>query len=132
VGILSHIAGLDSKLIINKEKMFKEFKGSLAENFICNTLFRIFEVEPKYWTNEKPKAEVDFLIQYEDMIIPIEVKAGTNIRSQSLKYFAEVHQSKLMLRYSLKSLSLSGNVLNIPLYLSDYTKELVDLALKNL
>ncbi|MDR0847069.1 MAG: AAA family ATPase [Lactobacillales bacterium] len=130
VGLLANMAGLDSRLVLQKEKLFKEFKGSLAENYICNSLWRNFEIEPKYWSSDSSHAEVDFIIQFENEIIPIEVKASENIRSKSLKTFSEKNNSKLRVRYSLRSLSLDDNLLNIPLYMADWSDKLITLALK--
>ena len=74
-------------------------------------------------------AEVDFLIQYNNEIIPIEVKSDENIKSRSLQVFNQKYQPKLRIRYSLKNLSYQEGLLNIPHFMSDYTKELVDIIL---
>lgn len=130
VGLLSCLAGVEGSIILQKEAIFREFKGGMTENFVCNAIYNQWVVPPRYWTSDSPKAEVDFLVQYENELYPIEVKAGTNVKGKSLQYFSEQYQSRLRLRYSLQNLTLDDNLLNIPLYLIDRTKELMQLALE--
>ena len=89
---------------------------------------------PRYWSQTNPPYEVDFLIQRENDIFPIEVKSGSNTRSKSLKKFKELfpQQTKLRIRFSLDNLKLDNDVLNIPLFLIDCTDKLIELALQEL
>ena len=90
------------------------------------------EDEPHYWASSNPNAEVDFLIEYRGTIIPIEVKSSRSVRSPSMKVFREIFKDglKLRIRYSLKNLSLDGDLLNIPLFMVDETTRLIDLAME--
>ena len=70
-------------------RLFTEFKGALTENFVLQTLVTQFEVIPRYWAQTNPPYEVDFLIQRENDIFPVEVKSEANTSSKSLKKFKE-------------------------------------------
>ena len=87
-----------------------------------------------YWTQNNPPYEVDFLIQRENDIFPVEVKSETNTTSKSLKKFKELFpdQVKLRVRFSLDNLKLDDNVLNIPLFMADEADRLIGLALENI
>ena len=105
---------------------------ALTENFVLQTLITQFEVTPRYWTQSNPPYEVDFLIQRENDIFPIEVKSEANTSSKSLKKFKELFSDKVKLRvrFSLDNLKLDNDVLNIPLFMADQTDRLIGLALE--
>lgn len=125
VGLLRRHAGLATSAFAEKNRLFTEFKGALTENFVLQSLSRQFEIPPRYWTDANH--EVDFVIQNENELIPIEVKAGENVRSTSVKYYAKQYpdSTPLIIRFSLRNLSFDGDVLNIPLFMADWTKKLV-------
>ena len=127
VGLLRNLAQLDPTAFREGNRLFTEFKGALTENYILQAILPQFDTTPAYWTSEG-KAEVDFLIQYRNTIIPVEVKSDENIRSKSLTYYHQTYSPPLRIRYSLKNLSLDDGLLNIPLFMADYTKYLVDIA----
>lgn len=127
-GLLRSMSHLDPSVFLEKNRIFTEFKGSLTENFILQHLIAQFDVPPRYWVS-RGNAEVDFLIQYKNFIIPCEVKADTNIRSKSLSVYNEKFNPPIRIRYSLKNLSLDNDLLNIPLFLADKTRFLLDLVL---
>lgn len=130
VGILNRMSQLSYKVFGEGDKLFTEFKGSLTENYILQSLVNQFEVKPRYWTDNI--YEVDFLIQFENEIFPVEVKAGKNIKSKSLQKFEEKYgnETKLKIRFSLDNLKLDNNILNIPLFMADYTFKLIEIAMK--
>ena len=99
---------------------------------ILQNLITQFEVTPRYWTQTNPPYEVDFLIQRENDIFPVEVKAGSNTSSKSLKKFKDLFPDKVKLRvrFSLDNLKLDDDVLNIPLFMADQTDRLIGLALE--
>lgn len=90
------------------------------------------EAVPRYWTQSNPPYEVDFLIQRENDIFPVEVKSEANTASKSLKKFKELfpNQVKLHIRFSLNNLKLDDDVLNIPLFMADQSDRLIGLALE--
>ena len=134
VGVLRRLAQLAPTAFTEGNRLFTEFKGSLTENFVLQTLLTQFEVTPRYWAQNNPPYEVDFLIQRENEIFPVEVKAEGNIRSKSLKKFKELFPDKVKLRvrFSLDNLKLDDDVLNIPLFMADRTESLLGIALNTL
>ena len=128
VGIMRKMAKLSPLVYSEGNRLFTEFKGAMIENYILQSLTAQFSDVPAYWTSGN-SAEVDFLIQYKNEIIPIEVKSDENIKSRSLQIYNQKYSPKLRIRYSLKNLSYQEGLLNIPHFMSDYTKELVDLIM---
>lgn len=112
-------------------RLFTEFKGALTENYVLQALTHQFEVTPRYWSQVNPPYEVDFVIQRDNDIIPVEVKSDTNVRSKSLAKYGELfsNQIKLKVRFSLENLRMDGDLLNIPLYLADCTDKLIEIAM---
>ncbi len=134
VGVLRRLAQLAPTAFAEGNRLFTEFKGALTENFVLQTLLTQFEVTPRYWAQNNPPYEVDFLVQRENEIFPVEVKAESNTRSKSLKKFKELFPDKVKLRvrFSLDNLKLDEDVLNIPLFMADHTDRLIGLALDTL
>ena len=131
VGLLRRLSMLAPTAFGEGNRLFTEFKGALTENYILQTLLTQFEVVPRYWSQNNPPYEVDFLIQRDNDIYPVEVKAEANTASKSLKKFKELFgdKVKLRIRYSLDNLKLDGDILNIPLFMADHTNRLIGLAL---
>lgn len=132
VGLLRRLALLAPTAFGEGNRLFTEFKGALTENFVLQTLVTQFEVMPRYWSRSNPPYEVDFLIQRENDIIPVEVKSEANVTSRSLRKFKELFpdQVKLRVRFSLENLKLNDDVLNIPLFMADQADRLIGLALE--
>lgn len=133
VGLLRRLAQLAPTAFGEGNRLFTEFKGALTENFVLQTLITQFEVAPRYWSQNNPPYEVDFLIQRENDIFPVEVKSEANTTSKSLKKFKELFpdQVKLRVRFSLDNLKLDDDVLNIPLFMADQADRLIGLALEH-
>lgn len=125
VGLLRRLALLDPGAISEGNRLFTEFKGALTENYILQHLNRHFEVKPRYWTSGA-QAEVDFVIQVKNEIIPVEVKSDENVRSRSLTLYQQQFNPPLRIRYSLKNLTYNDGLLNMPLFMADYTKKLMN------
>lgn len=134
VGLLRRLALLAPTAFGEGNRLFTEFKGALTENYVLQTLSAQFEATPRYWTQITPPYEVDFLLQRENEIIPVEVKAESNTASKSLKKFKEIYSDKVKLRvrFSLDNLKLDNDMLNIPLFMADHTDRLIGLALKHI
>lgn len=132
VGLLRRLAQLAPTAFAEGNRLFTEFKGALTENCVLQSLLTQFEVTPRYWSQNNPPYEVDFLIQKENDIFPIEVKSETNTASKSLKKFKELfpEQVKLRIRFSLNNLKLDDDMLNIPLFMADQTDKLITMALE--
>lgn len=125
-GVLRRLAGLGPESFGHREQVYSQFRGAFAENHVLGALARTLDVAPRYWTNDKPRHEVDFLVQVGDAVLPIEVKSGEVVRSASLRYYARKcpDDTRLKLRLSLRNLALDDDVLNVPLYLADHAVRL--------
>lgn len=128
IGLLRYQTKLDPLLFKEGNRLFTEFKGALTENYILQSLTAQFDSSFSYWTSDSI-AEIDFLLQYRDKILPIEVKSGESIRSKSLAYYAKQYNPVLKIRYSLKNLEANAESLNIPIFLADHTKRFIDALL---
>ncbi len=131
VGLLRRLSQLAPTAFAESSSLFTEFRGAFAENFVLQSLIPQFEVTPRYWSQNKPPYELEFLIQRENDIFPVEVKSDTGIASPSLKKFKELFKDKvkLRIRFSLRNLKLDDDLLNIPLFMADETERLLGLAL---
>lgn len=131
VGLLRRLSNLAPTAFGEGNRLFTEFKGALTENFVLESLITQFEVVPRYWSQTNPPYEVDFLIQRENDIFPVEVKSEAHTAGKSLRKFRELFPDliKLRVRFSLDNLKLDDDVLNIPLFMADETDRLIGLAL---
>ena len=104
VGLLRKHSHLATSAFTERNRLFTEFKGALTENYVLQCLLRQFEVKPRYWTDAQH--EVDFVVQRGNDIIPIEVKAGENVRMTSIKNYYKQDESEtpLLVRLSLRNL----------------------------
>lgn len=134
VGLLRKLSNLSPTTFSEANRLFTEFKGALSENFVLQSLLPQFECLPRYWAQSNPPYEVDFLIQRNNDIFPVEVKAESNTSCKSLKKIKELfpEQVKVRLRFSLDNLRLDNDVLNIPLFMVDQTDKLLGMALEKL
>lgn len=134
VGLLRSLAGLHPSVFSDGDRLFREFRGSLTENYILQSLLTLYPGVPRYWAIDNPHYEVDFLIQHENLVLPVEVKSGEHVTGKSLRKFSEKYSDTvpLKIRFSLQNLTLDSNTLNIPLFMADYTRKFVDIALKEL
>ena len=128
VGLLRRKANLDSRIVIEGNRLFEEFKGALTENFVLNMLISKFEEKPNYFTFDRN--EIDFVIQNKNEIIPVEVKSGENINNISLTKFNEINGNKISVRFSTKNLDKSGKILNIPIFMVEYIDKLIDIGIE--
>ena len=116
VGLLSAMVKLDPKAIILGTDLFLQFKGALTEQFVCEQLQNIENSEIGYWTNDRSTSEIDFLLQINSNVIPIEVKAETNLKSKSFKLFCEKYKPKNAIRTSMSKYKQETWMTNVPLY----------------
>ena len=114
---------LDSNIIIDGNRLFEEFKGSFTENFVCSMLTEKFDSDLHYYTFDRKK--IDFVIQYKNNIIPIEVKANVSTNNNSLTKFNKENDNNISIRLSLNNLKQDGKIINIPLYLIEYIDKFI-------
>ena len=115
VGLLGALSNLDASLLLRGSELFTEFKGSLAEQYVEQQL-EAHGFEPSYWSSPTSSNEIDFVIDYRDKAVPLEVKANENLRSKSLKAAHEKLSLPVSLRTSLSGYRDEGWLINIPLW----------------
>lgn len=115
-GLLRRLADIPVASVIMDQDIFSEYKGRLAENYVQQQLTALGRKNLFYWTSGNT-AEVDFVMQENTRIVPIEVKSGLNVRARSLKVYREKFQPEVVLRFSMQNLCSNNGLLNIPLYL---------------
>lgn len=123
VGLLSALSNIPEKSILEKNNLFSEFYGAFTENFIAQEL-TASQYALHYWTSSGI-AEVDFIIEKDLDVYPMEVKSGTSTRKKSLLVYDEKYSPKCLLRCSSMNLKKDGKVCNIPLYLISRFSELI-------
>ncbi|MFA6582076.1 MAG: ATP-binding protein [Paludibacter sp.] len=116
VGLLAAMSGIDSKSIIDGNALFTQFNGSIAEQYIMQQLKLKSDRVIGYWTNDRSTSEVDFVIQDNGKIIPIEVKSGENLKSKSFKLFCQKYKPEIAIRTSLADYKEEDWMTNIPLW----------------
>ena len=123
VGLLRKMANLDSRIVIEENKLFEEFKGALTENYVLNMLNIVYDNVPNYFNFDRN--EIDFMIQNKNKIIPIEVKLGKSVNNTSLTKYNEKFANEKSIRFSLNNLKFDGKILNIPLYFIEFMDKFI-------
>lgn len=116
VGLLGCMVRLNQSVLLDRNELFKEFKGALTEQYVLQQLKTVKGVDTYYWTNDRGNAEIDFLIDTGNEIVPIEVKAETNLKAKSLKTFCEKYNPKMAIRTSMTDYKQEDWLLNLPLW----------------
>lgn len=114
VGLLGCTARLNQTVLLNRNELFKEFKGALTEQYVLQQLKTRKGVATCYWTNDRDNAEVDFLIDTNSEVIPIEVKAEINLKSKSLRTFCEKYHPRTAIRTSMAGYKQEDWLINLP------------------
>ncbi|MDR3243528.1 MAG: ATP-binding protein [Elusimicrobiota bacterium] len=128
IGLLSAKAGLELSAFVEADNnLFKYFKGALTEQFVLQELKAAKSDLPiYYWTREKGLAEIDFIIQYKNNIIPIEAKSAYNTKAKSLKNYIETYNPNIAIRTSLMDYGQNMHLYDIPLYMIGRLNEIID------
>ena len=114
IGLLNAMAGINEQVLLEKNQILIEYKGALSEQFVCQEMSVKHELF--YWTAENATAEIDFIYQENEKIIPVEVKAEENLKAKSLKVFVEKYENQNALRISMNNYRKESWLENIPLY----------------
>lgn len=117
VGVLGAMSDLDARSVIEGNRLFKEFKGALTEQYVCQQLISECSLTPWYWSAENSRGEIDFLEQKNGEVYAIEVKAEENLRAKSLRSFKTKYPSVHARRLSLSNYREEDWLTNVPLYL---------------
>lgn len=115
VGLLGAMSGTSPSMLIDGNALFTNFKGALAEQFVMQEL-AASGITPNYWTSDSGNAEVEFVVQGEKDVFPIEAKAGINTKAKSLKVFRELFNPPFAIRTSLQLRHDGECVKDVPLY----------------
>jgi len=130
IGLVKATSFLSPYLMLREDLMLLN-RGMLTEQFVGQELLALqpnyWPGQLFYWNNEKGAAEVDYVTNFEDWIVPIEVKSGKTGSLKSLHYFMETFDSKVGIHLSLRSLSAYKNILSIPLYMISEIPRLINL-----
>ena len=126
VGLLAAQAGLRADVILEGNRIFQEFKGALAEQYVQQELRAACSLESYYWTSSNGQTEIDFLIQQGMELVPLEVKAELNLTAKRLKSYCQKFSPAVSIRtsmanYHVQKILLNGTdrtytQLDIPLY----------------
>ena len=116
VGLLGCMTGLRQRTLLDGDDLFVEFKGALTEQYVCQQLKTIEDLGVYYYTNDRGSCEIDFVVDNGEQIVPIEVKAETNLRAKSLKTYRERFEPELSVRTSMADYKKEDWLLNLPLY----------------
>ena len=116
VGLLGAMTALDAKTLLDGHTVFVEFKGALTEQFVLQQLLSDPDLSIYYWSSDKSDGEIDFLIQYQHLLIPVEVKASENLQAKSLRFFVQKYKPELAVRTSMSDYRKEEWLVNLPLY----------------
>ena len=116
VGLLGCMTGLRQRTLLDGDDLFVEFKGALTEQYVCQQLKTIEDLGIYYYTNDRGSCEIDFVVDTGEQIVPVEVKAETNLRAKSLKTYRERFEPELSVRTSMADYKKEDWLLNLPLY----------------
>ena len=111
-----YMAGLRQRTLLDGNDLFIEFKGALTEQYVCQQLKTIEDLGVYYYTNDRGSCEIDFIVDTGEQVIPVEVKAETNLRAKSLKTYQEKFTPKIAVRTSMADFKKEDRLVNLPLY----------------
>lgn len=123
VGLLGAMNDLDSRSLLENDKLFNDYNGAVTEQYVLQEFKTIGDLPVFYWASNR--AELDFLIQYQNNIIPVEAKATINLQAKSLKSFRQKYEPKISIRTSLADYEENTGLFNIPLYDIENVKEII-------
>jgi len=116
-GLFGQMAEAPASLVLTSKNVFTEYKGAFTEQFVLQQLCAM-QIHPYYWSNERTPAEIDFVIQHANRVIPVEVKAEENVRSKSMSEYIKNNPDYPLkgIRFSMKGYMDQGWMENYPLY----------------
>lgn len=116
IGLLVAMTDLSEKVIIDGNRIFTEFKGAITEQYVLQQLISELNTVPYYYSTANSKGEIDFLLQGDISIVPVEVKAEENLKAKSLRAFCDKYDPKFAVRTSMSDFRVQEWMTNIPLY----------------
>lgn len=131
VGLLGCLAGLSQHSLLDGNELFVEFKGALTEQYVCQQLKTLGELQVYYFTNDRGSCEIDFVVYTGQSIVPLEVKAEVNLRAKSLKIYQEKFSPEIAIRTSMADYKKEEWLVNLPLYAIDQFKDVASEAINS-
>lgn len=116
IGLLAAMGNIDIKTLLEGNTIFKEFKGAITEQYVLQQMLYTNNFDIFYWSAERSNAEIDFLIQNQGEVIPVEVKAEENLQAKSLKVFYQKYNPAIAIRTSMSDFREESWLINVPLY----------------
>lgn len=116
VGLLGYMTGLRQRTLLEGNDLFVEFKGALTEQYVCQQLKTMEDLDVYYYTNDRGSCEVDFIIDTGEQVVPVEVKAEVNLRAKSLKTYYGKFSPQISVRTSMADYKREEWLVNLPLY----------------
>ena len=126
VGLLGCMAGLRQRTLLDGNDLFVEFKGALTQQYVCQQLKTIEDLDVYYYTNDRGSCEVDFVVDTGEQIVPVEVKAEVNLRAKSPKTYQEKFSPVISIRTSMSDYKKEEWLVNLPLYAIDQLTAVTD------
>ena len=124
IGLLAAMGDIDAKTLLGGNMIFTEFKGALSEQYVLQQFRSTDKYVINYWSADRSTAEVDFVIQYKGLAVPVEVKAEENLQSKSLKVYKGKFKPEIALRISMSDFRQQDWLTNIPLYAVNLVKQI--------
>ena len=127
VGLLGALTSLGASALVDGDRLFTEYKGVYAEQYVCQQLVASNACRPRYWSadGKRTKGEVDFIAEFEGRVLPIEVKAGQSVHGSSLAAFVRRYDLPRAVRFSMRDASDEGWLLNLPLYMANLLPQML-------
>lgn len=116
IGLLGALSELDATSILYGNDIFVEFKGAMTEQYVLQQIIADTDYTPYYFTETKSEGEIDFLIQKNGKVVPVEVKAEENLKAKSLRLYCAKYKPELAIRTSMSDYREQDWMVNIPLY----------------
>lgn len=116
IGLHGAMSKLDATTLIEKNELFLQYKGALTEQFVLQELQTLEEKSIHYWSPDESTAEMDFVIQYNGEVTPIEVKAEQHLKAKSIPVYITQNHPKRVIRTSLAPYHKGSTIEDIPLY----------------
>lgn len=128
VGLLGAATNLGARAIVEGDRLFTEYKGAYAEQYVCQQLVAANACRPYYWSadGKQSKGEVDFVCELGGRVVPLEVKADANVAGGSLSAFVRKYGLERAVRLSMRGWKEQGWLINIPLYAAGLLPDLLD------
>jgi len=125
VGLLGAMARTPAEITVQGDRLFTEYRGALAENYVAQELVAGGQPDLYYWRSSGGRAELDFLYEIGRTVVPLEVKAGLSRTSKSLRSYDQQFAPEMLVRSNLLNLKKDGKICNIPLYAVSRVRQFV-------